>query len=848
MPRVPPMIYWNARGVMKPDLLHRIFDPPLFKDDYNGVVGRYLNAVMVIITSVVSLLLLFRLFNGGSLSNPPEQVLLVLLTGTIGLLVLVRHRRVFPAGIVLVALTWSGLTYQAGVTDGIFDVAVTTYTIIILMSSVLINWRMAVFVTLLSIGSVWWMALYHPNSVVAPHTDTPQGVARDLTALLTLAGGLIFFLVNTLQTVMMRNRREFDERIRAEQTLREKDERFRRIFNISPVAISVTSLVEGTLLEANEAYWNLTGFDPRVSAGRTTLDLEIWANAEERLEFIKKITRKRSLRNPSYEFINANGERHITSAFYELIDQGGEPAILSMFYDVTDQEKAQEALRESEGKYRNFIEQSMEGVWLLAFDEPISTRLPPKEQTTLIYEHGYIAECNDALARMYGYAASADLIGARLLDFTPGRTIDEENYQSTLTLVRDGYRSGNRETREIRRDGTVAYFLNSAVGVFKDDMLVGLWGTQLDITAEKKAEDALRQSEARTNALLNAVPDMIFELRRDGTILHFIPSVGNQPLMPPEQFIGRTVGEVLPVLADQTAFAVNRALESGQLHAFEYQLQAGEQTKTFEARITPVGPDLVLAMVRDVSLRTWTESEREQLIDELEAKNAELERFTYTVSHDLKSPLITIKGFLGFIREDTARGNLQRLETDIQRISDAADKMQNLLGDLLELSRIGRLSNKPELIETNTLAREVLEYLHGRIHSANAVVRLEDALPPIFGDRQRIFEVFQNLIDNSAKFMGDQPEPCIEIGRMGEADGNPVFFVRDNGMGIAPEYKDRIFGLFNKLDAQTEGTGIGLTLVKRIVEFHGGRIWVDSSPGNGATFLFTLPSQPESER
>ena len=833
---------------MKPDLLHRIFDPPIFKDDYKGVVGRFLNAILTTIATIISLLLVHRLLNGGSLRLVPEQILLFVVSVSAALIVVNRKGHVTQAGVALVALTWLAMTYQAWQADGVYDVAVATYIIIILMTSVLINWRASAIVTVASLVTVWWMALGHFNSVPTPHTDTPLGLARDLTVIFLLAGFLIFYLVRTLEGAMAGAHREFEERIRAEQTLRDNDERFRRIFIISPVAISVTSLVEGILFEANEAYWNLTGFDARTSIGRTTLELEIWASGEERLKFVKKIVEKRSLRDPSYEFINVNGERHITSAFYELIDQGGEPAILSMFYDVTDQQKAQEALRESEAKYRNFIEQSMEGVWLLAFDEPISTSLPPEEQTTLIYKRGYIAECNDSLARMYGYATNVELIGTRLLDFAPGKTIDEGNYQATLKLVREGYRSGNRETREIRRDGAAVHFLNSAVGIVKDGMLVGLWGTQLDITAEKKSEDALRQSQARTNALLNAVPDMIFELRRDGTILHFIPSADNQPLLPPEQFIGRTVHEVLPSLADQTTFAVSRALESGQLHAFEYQLQAGEVTRTFEARITPAGPDLVLAMVRDVTLRKWAESERERLIDELEAKNAELERFTYTVSHDLKSPLITIKGFLGFIREDTAHGNLQRLETDIQRISDAADKMQRLLGDLLELSRIGRLTNKPELVETTALVREVLEYLHGRIHAANVTVQVEETLPAIFGDRQRIFEVFQNLIDNSAKFMGGQPNPRIEIGQMGESDGKPTFYVRDNGMGIAPEYKDRIFGLFNKLDAQSEGTGIGLTLVKRIVEFHGGRIWVDSSPGNGATFCFTLPSQPAPER
>jgi signal transduction histidine kinase len=254
---------------------------------------------------------------------------------------------------------------------------------------------------------------------------------------------------------------------------------------------------------------------------------------------------------------------------------------------------------------------------------------------------------------------------------------------------------------------------------------------------------------------------------------------------------------------------------------------------------------MVLATIRDVSLRKWAESERDKLIDELESKNAELERFTYTVSHDLKSPLITIKGFLGYVREDVRIGNMERFEADLQRIGDAADKMQHLLGDLLELSRIGRLTNEPIYIRMNELITEVLELLHGRISAGNIVVHMAEDLPSVYGDRQRLFEVFQNLIDNAAKFMGNQPVPQIDIGVQGELNGNPVFFVRDNGIGIAPQFKDKIFGLFDKLNAQSDGTGIGLALVKRIIEFHKGRIWVESEVGAGATFFFALPTQPE---
>jgi len=253
-----------------------------------------------------------------------------------------------------------------------------------------------------------------------------------------------------------------------------------------------------------------------------------------------------------------------------------------------------------------------------------------------------------------------------------------------------------------------------------------------------------------------------------------------------------------------------------------------------------------ITTVTDLTEIKRAEFEREKLISELSAKNAELDGFAYTVSHDLKSPLVTINGFLGFLEKDAAAGDMERLKTDAAHIHNAVDKMHNLLNELLELSRIGRMMNAPETIAFDDLLRDAMDIVQGRLEARGVMVHAQPNLPAVYGDRQRLTEVLQNLLDNAAKYMGDQAEPRIEIGRRGEdaERGQPIFFVRDNGMGIAPEHHERIFGLFNKLDAKSEGTGVGLSIVMKIVEVHGGRIWVQSEAGKGSTFFFTLPSQP----
>ena len=151
--------------------------------------------------------------------------------------------------------------------------------------------------------------------------------------------------------------------------------------------------------------------------------------------------------------------------------------------------------------------------------------------------------------------------------------------------------------------------------------------------------------------------------------------------------------------------------------------------------------------------------------------------------------------------------------------------------------------NAPEKVSFQLLIKEAVELTDGRLRAAGTDVIVNDELPDVYGDRQRLLEVVQNLIDNSAKFMGDQEHPLIEIGQKGGIDnGYVTFFIRDNGIGIAPEFHERIFGLFNRLNPRIEGTGIGLSLVKRIIEFHGGQLWVQSNVGEGATFYFTLPN------
>lgn len=263
--------------------------------------------------------------------------------------------------------------------------------------------------------------------------------------------------------------------------------------------------------------------------------------------------------------------------------------------------------------------------------------------------------------------------------------------------------------------------------------------------------------------------------------------------------------------------------------------------------------DLARALNRMAGdIRTHEEALRAERSD-LAAKNTELERFTYTVSHDLKTPLVTIAGFGGLADTDLAAGKHDEARQHIGRVVAAAERMHGLLDDLLDLSRIGRVVNSPEEVDVGQLAREAVESIRGELERKGIAVDIAPDLPVVHADRQRLGEVLQNLVENAAKF-SDGDDPRIEIGTRNGGDDEHLFFVRDNGRGLEARFLERVFDIFVKLDPSVEGTGVGLALVLRIVEAHGGRVWAESEGrGLGTTFVVALPrsrglASPSEER
>jgi PAS domain S-box-containing protein len=490
------------------------------------------------------------------------------------------------------------------------------------------------------------------------------------------------------------------ERRRAEAAHRQSEERFTRIFEMSPEMMTVTRAADDVILELNPRFETILGWTRAEALHKTARALDLWPNPDQRRELVDELRREGKVDNREMRLRRKDGSEIDGIISIRPIELDGQACMLATFRDNSEQKRAQQALLASEDRFRVLSEATFEG---LGFTE-----------------HGRIVDINDQFASMF------------------------------------------RSTREQMIGTHVASY----------------------VAPESKETVETRMRTA------SAEPYEHMAIRPDGTVF---------PV------------EIRPRL-----------------------VQIGGKTMRVSA-------------VRDVTKQKEAAAERERLIAELSAKNAEMEQFTHTVSHDLKSPLVTINGFLGLLERDLADGDTERVVADISRIGSAASKMMHLLDDLVDLSRVGRVANPAVEVSLGDIVSDALELVSGPLAERGVEVHVAPALPTVCGDKVRLVQVVQNLLENAIKYMGNRSDPRIEIGVRPDPDC-VVGFVRDNGIGVDPRYANRIFNLFEKLDPRSEGTGVGLALVKRILEFHRGSIAVESDGSGGSTFVFRLPAGKPAQR
>ncbi|RJP62062.1 MAG: PAS domain-containing sensor histidine kinase [Candidatus Auribacter fodinae] len=532
-----------------------------------------------------------------------------------------------------------------------------------------------------------------------------------------------------------------------------------------------------------------------------------------------------------WQHVRGDGSLINTEVSLSTIKIGNETMLQAVIRDVTDRKKTESALRQSEAKYRLLFESASDCIFL------------HNEDLTII-------DCNNKTLEIFGRTRD-QIIGSSPLKLSPETQPDGQNtFEKGFAIVSKVLNGEPQifEWQHTRGDGTI-FDAEVSLGMLSVDNTIILQGLVRDISERKKEQLALQKSERILSSVLHATP--IGLGKAINRIIQWINTgFSNMIGYTPEEMLGKSTRMLYKDDAtyNKVGDCITQQVFVQGVGSTEAQLRHkdGSLIDTLLCLACVDNEDKsagIIFSVVNITEQKKAKHEREKLIARLEMQNAELEQYAYTVSHDLKSPLITIEGFTQLaVRTDLVK-NSKELTHHTSRILNATTKMRQLLDELLELSRIGRVVNEPENVDFKDILHEALELVSGRLHNTGATVIMETPFPIVYVDRKRIVEVMTNLIENAAKFTAHLKQPEIRIG-VTELNGENVFYVRDNGIGLNPEYHEKIFGLFDKLDPASEGSGIGLSIVKRIIELHGRTVWVESDgPNLGCTFYFTLPAK-----
>lgn len=863
---------------MKP--LLNFFRPPVFEDELKNQQAYLLNIVIwaLIITPIPYWILIYLAPIWESSSRELIQIAVMEVIG-FALLVLLKRGYAYGASTLLVSAMWVFLTISAASGHGVRGESyLLGYPLTIIVSGLLFGKKSSIiWLTLSSLFAGYVMTFMNGN-------DSPLYYASLQTWYLSVALFSISAILQYVSSTLIKI---------AFQRAKQSEEKYRIIANVSSDYVFESRVEENgqakTVWIAG-ALQQMTGYTPEEylqSGGWYAHLYPDDAPLDE--QDMQKLRGNQAVHGSEIRTFNKNGELRWERIYAQPIwdnEKKRLSGVLGAVQDITRQKEAEKKLQDS-----------------LRQQEAILNNIPDIAWMKDI-EGRYIA-VNDVFMQ-FNKASREEILGR-----TDVEIWEPSNAKAYQRDDREVIQSGQRKTVEeiVHKDkfGSPHWVESVKTPIRNEEgQIVGTVGIARDITEHKLR----RESDGRRRAILEKVIELGKQVAEVNTLEAVVDKVwhsvresldfdrvgiflydsemgtmngalgtdkaGNKVVTRGQTIsqAGRTRFKILlekpnSVLFTEDYESENELAPNSDMRGVKQHVAvavwAGNQpvaTISADQVITqrPIFPEQVEALrlfagyvglgIENARLNEALQKELEKsqaAVRELENKNMELERFTYTVSHDLKSPLVTITGFLGYLERGAREGNLENFERDMNRIRLAAQKMQTLLNDLLELSRIGRLVNEATEAEFSVIVRDALALLEGAIIQSRVYIEFIDEKIIVFGDRVRLLEVVQNLVENAIKFMGDQPNPQIEIGSFKNAEMQTIFFVRDNGIGIEAQYQERIFGLFNKLDASGEGTGIGLTLVKHIIEVHHGKIWLESEIGKGTTFYFTLPIVEETK-
>ncbi|XLZ71593.1 PAS domain S-box protein [Massilia sp. SR12] len=470
----------------------------------------------------------------------------------------------------------------------------------------------------------------------------------------------------------------------------------------------------------------------------------------------------------------------------------------------------------------------------------------------IIDREGQLLLLNPALETLFGYGPG-ELQGQTLESLIP------ERFRHGHVGLRGSYfesphpraMGAGFELQGRRKDGTEFPVEVSLSPLQDKEMQPMVMATIHDISARKQAEHALQESEARMRAIFETVVDAIITIDEKGIIERMNPAAEGMFGYAEANVQGRNVSMLMP--------APHREAHDGYLHHY---MSTGEkriigkgrevQGQRQDGSIFPMdlavtemwlnGRRMFTGLVRDITERKSAEEKAQQLLQELTSANEELTNFAYVVSHDLKAPLRGIGSLADWLAHDYADKFNDEGKEHMRLLINRVHRMGALIDGILQYSRVGRIKEAVVPVKLDQLVAEVVDLLAPPAHIKVSVM---SGMPTVTGEPTRIQQLFHNLVSNAVKYM-DKPQGEIEVG-WSDDDSHWRFHVRDNGPGIAERHFERIFQLFQTLAPRdrVESTGVGLALVKKIVEMYQGRVWLESELGKGTIFYFTLPKKRE---
>ena len=512
---------------------------------------------------------------------------------------------------------------------------------------------------------------------------------------------------------------------------------------------------------------------------------------------------------------------YLTSKAPILDHEGDVTGIVGVGQDITDRKKAEEALRESENRLRALVEAIPDGLFRVDGDGRIVQHSP--------------GEAFERRANMGTFA------GHNLSELVPAK--DAGRMMAAMRAVLSGEEV---EPIEFARGDEDRRQFEARLAKSGDDEVIAI---VRDISDRKRAEAALRASEIRTRSLLNAIPDGLFRADAEGTVIEFVAGKEYVPHLPPERFVGKNVAEILPRDAKARIMrGIGTALAGEHAGEIDVTFGEGEDERDYEVRFTKSGEAEVIAIVRDVTERKRAERALMEARDEAEQANRTKSDFLSNMSHELRTPLNSVLGFSQLLERDTREPLSDVQQLAVGQIEKAGRHLLKLIDEVLDLAQIesGQLSLSPEPMEIGPLLDEALSIVTPTAREREITIDyrpagLEETW--VWSDRTRLKQVLLNLLSNAVKFNRDNGSVLVSLGRVD--GGRLAIGIEDSGIGISRERMPLLFEPFERLGAETmgvEGTGIGLTISKRLIEQMGGSITADSESGEGSKFTIEIPS------